>query len=652
MKKSLFLAIVSVVFVFMLAFGCAKTNPSSPAATATSTATNTAVATSTPVISPNLSGAITVPVNANGKNFAVVVDNDTNTANGYVAVFNGVVNSTSLPYAFLVTVGNYYVYAYVDMNNSGMTGPGGLDYMGDYNSWSAVTAPAAGVDFNCTAQLDMLITVNAVLPSDCAGKTGFLALLSGNTFAALSNPVSGEMLTMPSGTSVQITFTVAPADAGTYYFVFFVDADGDIVNEGKDAMPEEGDYLCVYGTTSVSNWPAAVNFVLNGDVTTAMNLQVVVPNVTGTMTLPGSANSNEYTIFVTNQSMGPGMPEPEFMITKTAQAGAGSTINYGIFVPVPGLHYIMGVVDMDDSGWNNVTGPVSLGDYAGLYGVAVPVLNYMSAFPLAPNATLPGTGFNISCDTIPDLQNPPATPTVAPTPSTAGGTGTISGTLTLPAGQNGKSLTLMLDMDLIVENGNEIAVFATVVASTSVSYTFTGVPVASYFIFGATAAAMGPPAVGDSVGVYGTTFPAFPASPNVAVTSGGTTTANITFATAVNNLSGRVYLPAAVTGMRSYGVVVDTDMDGGNGGQMGLAAGVITTGATYFDYSLFLPVPGNYYVYAIVDEASPYDLFANGPGCGDFMGLYNYPLPVYLAPNGSNSNINILATMGDMMLCP
>jgi hypothetical protein len=652
MKKRIFSAIVFSVIVFMLAFGCSKKNPSGPAATATNTPTMTAVPTSTAVVSPNLSGAVTVPSDANGKHFAVVVDNDTNTANGYVAKFDGIVNATSLPYAFLVTAGTYYVYAYVDMNNSGMTGPGGMDYFGNYGSWTAVVPTATAVDFNCTNQLDMTITMNITVPADCTGKYIYNMLMQGNSYDDFFDPKAGDAHAAPSGTTFTNTFKVPHADAGVYYLVVFIDKDSSC---NKDCLPLEGDYLRIYGATGTV-WPAAPNLLVNGDLTLTFSLDAVVPNVSGVMTLPGAANSNDYTIFASTAPMAPGGDEP-FMITKTTQAGAGSTINYSIFIPVPGLHYIMGIVDMDDSGWNNTTGPVTMGDYGGLYGVTVPIHNFMASYPVAPNANLPGLGFNFDCDTIPDLASgPPATPTVIPTPSSAGGTGTISGTINIPAGQTGKTINLQVDMDLSPFTSNNVATFnfgPLSATHTSVSYSISGIPAGvSYYVY-AGATTSGPPVAGDAVGIAGYTYPAFPASPNVAATSGGTTTANISMVVAANNVSGRVYMPAIPPMGSIWGVVIDTDMDGGNGGQIAMAIGVIGVGSpNYFDYSMTLALPGDYFIYAVVDAGAPYDLMTNGPGCGDFMGFYNFPLPVHLTPSGSNTNLNINATMGDAMLCP
>jgi hypothetical protein len=323
-------------------------------------------------------------------------------------------------------------------------------------------------------------------------------------------------------------------------------------------------------------------------------------------------------------------------------------------VPAVGVFYLTMIVDMDASGWDNGgNGPASAGDFAGMYGVIPPIFNWMSASPGAPNANLPGSGFNFTCEAMPDLWGPPpSTPTPIPTVSTVGGTGTLSGTVTIPAGQSGKTMVVWVDMDLNPTNSNMVATYTVVLgAGTKQTYTITGLPVANYYVYGGAVGSPGPPLIGDAIGVYGTTYPVFPTTPNVSVTNGGNTTANFTMVVATANLSGRVYMPASASLGDTWGVVIDTDMDGGNGGQLGMTIGAINSALKYFDYSMLLPLPGDYYIYAIVDSAVPKDLFSNGPSCGDYMGFYNYPIAVHLTPGGANTNININANMG-YMICP
>lgn len=64
--------------------------------------------------------------------------------------------------------------------------------------------------------------------------------------------------------------------------------------------------------------------------------------------------------------------------------------------------------------------------------------------------------------------------------------------------------------------------------------------------------------------------------------------------------------------------------------------GTITNSNNYFDYSMFLPLPGNYYIVAWIDCDGDGDMF-----CGDLIGLYNYPNSFYMVPANDYTNINI-----------
>lgn len=644
MKKILFVLFSFFAIIIFIIFGCSKgDSPTTPAApTATQTPTFTPVPTSTMPSSPNISGNLSIPVSANGKQFVVIADDDNNTANGYISEMVGICpDATSFNYSMQVPDGTYYVYAYVDVNNSGLTGPGGLDYFGIYDG-NPISTPKSGVDITLT-QLPITVTLNVTQPGDANGKMALFGIFANNDYNIMqTGPIAGADILCPSGTSYKVTFTVAPDDAGTYYLIGMVDADGSCGGEG--CFPQEGDYLKIYGGSGV-NWPASPNVTINNDITLNLELTNVISNVSGTAYLPSSVGNKEYTIFVSTIPIGGDMNNA-VLITRTASA-SGSAINYSIFVPIPGMHYIAFIMDVDGSGWDNGgTGPVSTGDYAGIYGVPTPIINWINPFPATPNANLPGSGFNIYCDTYPGNE-PPATPTPIPTPTPGGQTGDITVNLSIPSsGQTGKPVVAIIDMDLNPTNDNAIAQASAVVSGTSQQFTFTNIPVGSYYIYAATVSGDGPPIAGDAVGIYGTTFPEFPSSPNANVTNSGNLNANITMVVATNNVSGRVYMPYSCPVGRVWAVVIDTDVDGGNG-HLGGTLGAINSSNTYFDYSLFLPLPGNYYIYAFIDYTG--DGINNGPDCGDFIGYYNFPNPIYLEPKNNYTNINI--TTNDWMAC-
>jgi len=641
MKRIMFLFTSVISIVVFIIFGCSKkespSSPVAPTATLTATVTATYVETSTPAPDPNISGNLYLPASAAGKQFIVIVDDDSNTENGYKYSMNGVCQDAStINYSIQVPDGTYYVYAYVDNNGSGLGGPDGGDYFGAYGS--AITTPNSSVDITLT-QLPITVTLNVTVPGDVTGKGGMFGIFPTNGYEIFnSEPPAWTGIACPSGENFQVSFTMDPADAGTYYVFGFIDADGN-----KYAFPAEGDYLKIYGGSGV-NWPASPNVTINNDITLNLALENVVPNVTGNAYLPASVSNKEYTIFLSTVPLGGDM-SGVMLMTKTAKA-SGSVVNYSIFDLIPGKHYITFMMDIDGSGWNNSgNGPINEGDYAGMYGVPTPIVNWLCPFPLTPNANLPGNGFNIYCDTFPG-DNPPSTPTPIPTPTPGGQTGTITVNFTIPSGQTGKRITVWVDMDLDPNDNNQVAFDSALVAGSSQQFVLNNIPVGSYYIYGATQISDNPPAAGDAVGIYGTTFPAFPSSPNANVTNGGNLTANITMVVATNNVSGRVYMPYSCPG-KQWAIVIDTDIDGGNNLLTG-TFGTISGSNTYFDYSMFLPLPGNYYIYTFVDYTG--NGLDAGPNCGDFMGFYNFPNPVYMTPNNNYTNIDIITN--DWMLCP
>lgn len=645
------------IFVSLFVFGCSTKKPTEPgqqptaAVTLTVALTVTPVSTSTPVASPNLSGSVTFPVDAIGKQFVVVADTDANTANGNTAVFYGDVESVTENFAFLLAGGTYYIYAFVDMNGSGLTGPGGLDYLGSWNNWAGASTGTSGLNFNCGERIPAVITVNLTLPAAAADRSYFIALLNGNTIDVLRNePAGGKVGIAPAGTQFSISFPVESDDPGPYYLAAFLDANGN--GGGEGSFPDEGDYVKIYGGTG-QNWPASKNFTITGDHTVNMTFVTASSNVSGTATLPSAANNKMYTVFVSNMPLNQGDAQGTVILTKTAQAGAGSTLNYSIFVPFPGNYYITLMVDMDDSGWNNQgSGPASTGDFGGIYGVVPPIINWQNPFPILPNAALPGTGFNITCVTVPDFSAPYVPPAPQPTPDgSVVGWGTVSGTVTIPDGHTDKYLMLMIDVDLNPNNGNTVGEYSMSIGDEkSPAYMVENVPAGTYYIYTVVLTQGGPPLSGDALGVYGATYPAFPGSANAVVLAGETLTANITAVTAAANFSGRVHMPASVPAGRKWAVIVGYNASVENPDAFVVASGDINTTNNYFDYSLLLPLPGQYFVYSIIDSAMPDDLFTNGISCGDYFGFYNIPMPVYFTPGANNTNINI--TTSGSTNCP
>jgi len=104
--------------------------------TNTITWTPTTTPTYTNTLTPNVFGTITLPASSNGKDYAVVIDTDADGGNGWVGVYFGTTNGTNeVQYSLGAPNGNYYIYALVDENGSGlMNGPDAGDYFGYYGT--------------------------------------------------------------------------------------------------------------------------------------------------------------------------------------------------------------------------------------------------------------------------------------------------------------------------------------------------------------------------------------------------------------------------------------------------------------------------------------------------------------------------------------
>ncbi|MGQ9559344.1 MAG: hypothetical protein ACUVTG_03235 [Candidatus Oleimicrobiaceae bacterium] len=111
---------------------------------------------------PNVVGTLTLPSEANGKSFAVVVDEDTTTANGFVKVTTGTCGAgTQVSYQIQgVPAGVYYVYAVVWVVSTPLTPPTSGDYVGYYGTQGTIpAAPNATVPREGTATFDITLIV-------------------------------------------------------------------------------------------------------------------------------------------------------------------------------------------------------------------------------------------------------------------------------------------------------------------------------------------------------------------------------------------------------------------------------------------------------------------------------------------------------------
>ena len=112
-------------------------------------------------------------------------------------------------------------------------------------------------------------------------------------------------------------------------------------------------------------------------------------------------------------------------------------------------------------------------------------------------------------------------------------TATVAGTLTLPSAADGKSYYVLVDTDIDGDNGQVKMSTGICGSGTSVNYQVDGVPVGTYYVYGAvftvSDGSQGPQ-TGDYFGIYGGTLNNLPAERNVTVASGGVSSIDIVLA--------------------------------------------------------------------------------------------------------------------------
>ncbi len=137
--KSVMLLSLPSILVVML--GCGSDSPNGPSGA-------------------TVEGRLTLPTEANGKEYWVLIDNDINGDNGYLRAVSGNCGSgTSVNYSFSdVPAGTYYVYAGVRIVSSSDSAPENGDYVGIYGGTlsnapsqpNAVVPSSGTVTFNIT----------------------------------------------------------------------------------------------------------------------------------------------------------------------------------------------------------------------------------------------------------------------------------------------------------------------------------------------------------------------------------------------------------------------------------------------------------------------------------------------------------------------
>ena len=136
----------------------------------------------------------------------------------------------------------------------------------------------------------------------------------------------------------------------------------------------------------------------------------------------------------------------------------------------------------------------------------------------------------------------------------------------------------------------------------------------------------GPPLNGDQAGNHGALYPAWPSGTTVTISGGAPVTADITVVQVFDNVSGTITMPQAQPG-NEYAVFLDMDAFETDGGEMAYVTGICGLN-NKIEYSFLAAVPGNYFIYAVVDntgdglynDLNPPD--GSGVDAGDYLGFY------------------------------
>lgn len=242
--------------------------------------------------------------------------------------------------------------------------------------------------------------------------------------------------------------------------------------------------------------------------------------------------------------------------------------------------------------------------------------------PAAPaNAPAPGT--------------PTATPTATVT-STATAVIVVTGNITMPALQTGRTIRVSFYSSLADLSSPDNSFTGTCTAN-PMPYSLT-LSAGSYYAVAVVdvdnnSMTLSPNA-GDYAGVYGAVWPAWPGAKNAAV-SASSTAFDISLVTAGNNITGTITIPADQTG-KQFWVLLDQDTNGGNSNYAAIEM-VACPAGTAIPYGMVVLIPGTYYLYGGVNVDN-----SNGPpNSGDYIGFYGVSAPYYASPSSPNVTIDV-----------
>lgn len=305
-----------------------------------------------------------------------------------------------------------------------------------------------------------------------------------------ANGITAEKKGTLTGTTLAYSFADVPA--GSYYLSAVVS-----FGTATNGEAEAGDYVAMYGATSILTIPQTANIAVTKTETLTINLTAFVmpettpvteaATVSATMSLGTDLSGRPYYIAIdTDKDYSNGTTK------ETTGTVAGSSITYS-FAEVPtGTYYLYAIVYMGSA----TSGNPQPGDYVAMNGAAS-----IDSLPSDPNVSIPATG-NVTVNL-----------TALVYPSQEPGDGdeegvTVSGTVTLPASVSNKPYTVIIDDDTNGGDGDGTPMASGTANGTSFTYTLADVPPGQYYIYAIVytdGVAGGSPAAGDYFGAYGTT---------------------------------------------------------------------------------------------------------------------------------------------------
>jgi hypothetical protein len=262
MKKNAIIMILALVVSMAAAIlGCKSSGPSNPGSgtptpQSSPTITPTVTRTSTPA-GGSVAGNLVLPSAQTGITWQVLVDTNTNFADGIVNMALGTCGiSSNVPYSVTAPAGTYYVYAVVKTASELTQPPVQGDYIGSLGAtWPAWSASAnlavieGSMAFN--ADINMVLAANNVtgnitfpaaadlsnillaLDSDNDGSNGGISFMSINQ--------------IPNGTGTTYGYGLLVLSAGNWYIYGMVDNDAS----GLPGAPTAHDFVGIVGPVSM-----------------------------------------------------------------------------------------------------------------------------------------------------------------------------------------------------------------------------------------------------------------------------------------------------------------------------------------------------------------------------------------------------------------